>query len=214
MNGISGNHCQTKTDMYGNQCPFNPCSRLPCKNNGICRVDGSSYTCTCTSGSFGTDCEDLKCDFEIKEDPNCFLQQDLSDDANWMHWSGKTPTSQTGPEAAYEGCYYYYFETSNPLRSGAKSRLISKNLDIDVNRCLTFTYHMYGEHMGTLNIYQMSDLKWTRSGNQNNSWKLDKIHLDEKLTDSKGYSKITFEAIRGTSYLSDIAIDNVKILTC
>ncbi|VDI13578.1 Hypothetical predicted protein [Mytilus galloprovincialis] len=143
-----------------------------------------------------------------------FASQDLSDDANWMHWSGKTSTSETGPEAAYEGCYYYYFETSNPLRSGSTSRLISKNLDIDVNRCLTFTYHMYGEHMGTLNIYQMSDLKWTRSGSQNNSWKLDKIHLDEKLTDSKGYSKITFEAIRGTSYLSDIAIDNVKILTC
>jgi EGF-like domain len=34
-----------------------PCSPNPCQNGGTCAASGSSYTCTCTGGYTGTNCE-------------------------------------------------------------------------------------------------------------------------------------------------------------
>jgi hypothetical protein len=34
-----------------------PCSPNPCQNDGTCAASGSSYTCTCTGGYTGTNCE-------------------------------------------------------------------------------------------------------------------------------------------------------------
>jgi len=34
-----------------------PCSPNPCQNGGTCAASGSSYTCTCTGGFTGTNCE-------------------------------------------------------------------------------------------------------------------------------------------------------------
>jgi Notch-like protein len=38
-------------------CTAGPCSPNPCQNAGTCAVNGSSYTCTCTDGFEGTNCE-------------------------------------------------------------------------------------------------------------------------------------------------------------
>jgi EGF-like domain len=34
-----------------------PCSPNPCENGGTCAASGSSFTCTCTGGFTGTNCE-------------------------------------------------------------------------------------------------------------------------------------------------------------
>lgn len=206
--------CSCKADTSGNQCQTTPCSSSPCKNNGICSFNGYSYECKCNSGSIGSNCEDLICDFEINDDPNCFLQQDKFDDTDWTHKSGKTSSKDTGPCSAYKGLYYYYLESSSPLATDAKAKLISRDLKIDSNQCLTFRYHMYGIDIGTLNVYQMSKLQWTLSGDQGVCWLLTKVNLDKNLVDSQGYTKVTIEAIRGPDYHSDISIDDVKIISC
>ncbi|XP_062575528.1 uncharacterized protein LOC134237456 [Saccostrea cucullata] len=43
--------------ISGSTNPTNPCSPNPCQNSGTCSVSGSSYTCTCSSGWSGTNCE-------------------------------------------------------------------------------------------------------------------------------------------------------------
>ena len=36
------------------------CNPTPCQNGGTCAVSGTSYTCSCTSGYGGTNCENGK----------------------------------------------------------------------------------------------------------------------------------------------------------
>ncbi len=38
-------------------CSAGPCSPNPCQNGGTCAENGSAYTCTCTEGYSGTNCE-------------------------------------------------------------------------------------------------------------------------------------------------------------
>ncbi|CAG2228836.1 unnamed protein product [Mytilus edulis] len=128
--------CSCKAETSGNQCQITPCSSSPCKNNGSCSFHGPAYNCTCKSGSTGLNCEvlkcelgGLKCDFEIEDDPNCFLQQDIFDDIDWTRNSGKTPSTKTGPCSAYQGSFYYYLEAS-PVAVNATARLRSKELNI------------------------------------------------------------------------------------
>ncbi|XP_020606859.1 MAM and fibronectin type III domain-containing protein 1-like [Orbicella faveolata] len=71
--------------------------------------------------------------------------------------------------------------------------------------CLSFYYHMYGSSMGTLNVFNGNDKIFTKSGNQGFYWK--KVSRVLYLSDV-----LTFEGIRGSSYQSDIAIDDVTVL--
>ncbi|VDI41099.1 Hypothetical predicted protein, partial [Mytilus galloprovincialis] len=38
-----------------------PCHVGPCQNDGTCSVSGSTYSCACTLGYYGTDCESKAC---------------------------------------------------------------------------------------------------------------------------------------------------------
>ncbi|XP_076083976.1 uncharacterized protein LOC143054804 [Mytilus galloprovincialis] len=140
--------CSCKSDTTGNQCQTTPCYSSPCQNNGMCSFNGTSYQCKCNNGYSGPNCEDLRCDFEIDDDPNCFLQQDKFDDNDWSHHSGTTSSVGTGPCSAYQGSFYYYLEATSK-KDGSKARLISKNIYIESNQCLTFQYHMYGKNIVT-----------------------------------------------------------------
>ena len=75
-----------------------------------------------------------------------------------------------------------YIETSSPRRSGDIARLVSPLLlnqgNSNRQSCiLNFWYHMYGEHIATLNVYSRSagvdnteTVLWSLSGNQFNAW--------------------------------------------
>ena len=83
-------------------------------------------------------------------------------------------------------------------------------------QCLQFWYHMYGSSIGTLNVYTaqffFQRLSWTKTGNQGNEWRKAQVSLPLYFF---GVS-ITFEAVRGSSFYGDIAIDDVTLLesTC
>ena len=38
-----------------------PCSSSPCLNAGICRNNGDSFSCTCTTGYTGLRCQTKRC---------------------------------------------------------------------------------------------------------------------------------------------------------
>ncbi|XP_033116772.1 MAM domain-containing glycosylphosphatidylinositol anchor protein 2-like, partial [Anneissia japonica] len=106
---------------------------------------------------------------------------------------------------------------SQDLTEGETARLISPCYPLSTTLDMTFYYHMYGEDMGTLNVYvgscdvtSFSDPVFTRSGNQGDEWIEGTINYDVSGID--GDIKIVFEAIRGASAASVIAIDDVSIV--
>ncbi|XP_033122957.1 MAM and LDL-receptor class A domain-containing protein 2-like isoform X3 [Anneissia japonica] len=141
--------------------------------------------------------------------------QEFGDDFDWTRIYGFTKSTGTGPTNGHSGYsldYYIYIETSDPISTGMSARLQSPLLPLAKSYSLEFYYHMYGSKMGTLNVYRKStngyDIIWSRSGNQWNSWHYAKVQFQ-----SYGYSGtyIVFEGIDGTSFTSDIAIDDISI---
>lgn len=82
-----------------------------------------------------------------------------------------------------------------------------------------FCYSMYGRSIGTLNVYQRftSDPKpdqtqkriWSLSGDQGNKWRCKFL----RIPSNRHYS-IVFEAVRGSGYQSDIALDDFRFVNC
>lgn len=151
-----------------------------------------------------------KCTFE-KDD--CGFQQEWQRRGIWHRIRGATPTSYTGPRGDHTSGvgYYMYIEATNMV-FGQKSRLISRPLRaIYGKQCLTFHYHMYGAGTGLLNVYLIEEdhrhkerLLWTRRGEQSISWLRAQIEYE-----SERQHQIVFEAIRGISIRSDVALDDI-----
>lgn len=104
-----------------------------------------------------------------------------------------------------------YLEASG-ISSGEKSNLTSETLYSDGDSCFTFWYHMYGNGMGKLNVYldseESSRIVWTKSGNRGDIWWFDSFNINT----SKPY-RIIFEGIRGSSRRSDIALDDILLIS-
>ena len=83
------------------------------------------------------------------------------------------------------------------------------DLNNTINPTLSFYYNMYGAAMGILNVYANNSLIWSLSGNQGQGWNLVQI----PLTSVGNVLVIDFEGTTGSSYTSDIAIDNISITT-
>jgi len=70
--------------------------------------------------------------------------------------SGPTPSAGTGPDAAHDGTYYAYAETSTPNHPGSKFGLVTPPLDAeDVGTqdfSASFYYHMHGMNVGNLKV--------------------------------------------------------------
>ncbi|XP_018411141.1 PREDICTED: MAM domain-containing protein 2 isoform X1 [Nanorana parkeri] len=151
-----------------------------------------------------------RCNFE-KDD--CGFQQEWQRRGIWHRRRWETPTSYTGPKGDHTSGvgYYMYIEATNMVY-GQKARLISRPLRaIHGKQCFIFFYHMYGAGTGILNIYLREEvgrykdtLLWTRRGEQSISWLRAQIEYD-----SNKQHWIVFEAIRGISIRSDIAVDDI-----
>ena len=63
-----------------------------------------------------------------------------------------------------------YIETSSPRVEGDNAKLeisVSGNGELS---CLKFYYHMYGNTMGTLNVFSGSAVVFNASGDHGNHW--------------------------------------------
>eukprot|EP00057_Strongylocentrotus_purpuratus_P007164 XP_011661638.1 PREDICTED: MAM and LDL-receptor class A domain-containing protein 1-like [Strongylocentrotus purpuratus] len=135
--------------------------------------------------------------------------------------------------------FYVYIESSSPRLPGEKARLVStlQNATTSGGRCLEFYYHMYGATMGALNVNVLDEsgsettifTKGLRD--YGNRWLLSSINIDSGGSNFKVGIKplsiswniafipillivlsmqIVFEGIIGSSFESDIAIDDIK----
>ena len=62
-----------------------------------------------------------------------------------------------------------YIEASSPRQPGDNAKLVIERLVRGIV-CLKFFYHMYGSHMGTLNVFSGNKTIFTKSGDQGNVW--------------------------------------------
>ncbi|CAH0548931.1 unnamed protein product [Brassicogethes aeneus] len=165
----------------------------------------------------------LSCNFESED--ICGWQHDLNHDFDWRRMNYNTPsgTIGTGPEydhtkGAGEGGYYMYIESSS-RRENDTARLISPFYQkTATDTCFEFYYHMYGATTGTLRVYLKkmneswnlleSKMIFDLKGNQGSHW-FRSLHF---LGPIEQDYQIIIEGIRGRSYISDIAIDDVKII--
>lgn len=148
------------------------------------------------------------CDFEAGL---CGYTQDKqSDGADWEWRRGSTPTSYTGPRGDHTtGLGYYLHMEASPMLPGQSVRLLSRPLRGSRGpQCLRFYYHMYGSGTGQLSVHLHKDgedmLLWQLSGEQSIAWLRATV---EYQSDSQ--HQIVFEATRGSSVRSDIAIDDI-----
>ena len=66
--------------------------------------------------------------------------------------------------------FYMYIETSIPRQQGDNAKLQVSVSGNGAAACLVFYYHMYGDTIGTLNVYSGYELVFNVSGNQGNYW--------------------------------------------
>ncbi|CAN9504788.1 unnamed protein product [Ophioblennius macclurei] len=150
------------------------------------------------------------CDFE---EGLCGYSQDKQGDTTDWEWRrGSTPTSYTGPRGDHTtGLGYYLYLEASPLLPGQNSRLRSRPIRGSRGpQCLRFFYHMYGSGTGQLRVHVDKDgedeVVWLRGGEHSVAWLRAQVeyHCDSQ-------HQIIFEAIRGSSVRSDIAIDDIVL---
>ncbi|XP_028274030.1 MAM domain-containing protein 2-like [Parambassis ranga] len=148
------------------------------------------------------------CDFEAGL---CGYTLDKQGDtADWEWRRGPTPTSYTGPRGDHTtGLGYYLHMEASPMLPGQNIRLLSRPIRGAWGpQCLSFYYHMYGSGTGKLSVYINKDgedvLLWQRRGEQSIAWLRAQVEYR-----SYNQHQIVFEAVRGSSVRSDIAIDDI-----
>ncbi|KAM7376464.1 hypothetical protein PAMP_006195 [Pampus punctatissimus] len=125
----------------------------------------------------------------------------------------------------YSG-FYMYIETSRPRLKGDKARLLSPTFNMgsksssssssvstNPTYCFAFYYHMYGKHIGALNVFlrqkgqTVTDTSvWSLTGNQGDRWWQAKVNIHPNTA-----FQMVMEGVRGAGIEGDIAIDDITI---
>ncbi|XP_071506658.1 MAM and LDL-receptor class A domain-containing protein 1-like [Diadema antillarum] len=151
----------------------------------------------------------------------CGFEQDDTDDFDFIRQAGSTLSYDTGPTVDHtlgtdDGFYVYIEGTVQDAAEVARliSPLFQGVQENDAESfCVVFYYHMYGDDIGELNVYLRNvtspDLGrpiWSLAGTRGDVWR-----GAEAVINTPHDFNIVFEAIRGPSYESDIALDDIVI---
>uniref|UniRef100_A0A3Q3FG89 MAM domain-containing protein n=1 Tax=Labrus bergylta TaxID=56723 RepID=A0A3Q3FG89_9LABR len=123
-----------------------------------------------------------RCDFEI----NMCSWTNLGgkvDQGDWLRGSGASPNPNTGPSVDHttNSTHHYLYVDSSVGEWGDMSFVVSDVFSPTTRgHCLSFWYHMYGNHVGTLRVYindnthtggnEEGTLIWIEAGNKGDKW--------------------------------------------
>ncbi|XP_034001963.1 MAM domain-containing glycosylphosphatidylinositol anchor protein 2 [Trematomus bernacchii] len=173
---------------------------------------------------------EFQCGFE--DEAVCLFSQDKTDVFDWTRHSAATRDSKytpnTGPSTDHAGTktgFYMYIETSRPRLEGDAARLLSPTFNMNSKTsssspvttnptyCFSFYYHMYGKHIGALNVFLRQKTQtvtdtsvWSLIGNQGDRWRRAKVNIHPTAP-----FQMVMEGVRGAGIEGDIAIDDVTI---
>uniref|UniRef100_A0A3Q2D2C7 Neuropilin n=1 Tax=Cyprinodon variegatus TaxID=28743 RepID=A0A3Q2D2C7_CYPVA len=157
------------------------------------------------------------CDFGWPNDPSFCSWTPEDTGSRWQIQSSGTPTLNTGPNMDHTGSGNFIYTLATGLQENEVSRLVSPPVNSqDADLCLSFWYHMYGPHIGTLHIKQRKQteggsadiLLWTISGHQGNRWREGRVLMPRT---SKPYQVVIEGLVQRKSW-GDIAVDDIKVL--
>lgn len=166
--------------------------------------------------SVTADCEATTCSIS-----NGWINETNSgqDDIDFRVHEGATASAGTGPGTDHTlGTItgnYIYLEATNCF--GKQANLVSPCFDLTTaaGPQLTFWYHMFGTTMGELHVDVYSSGGWVDdvipaiTGDQGDQW----LQATVNLTPWSGeIINIRFRGITGSSYTSDLAIDDINVI--
>ena len=136
----------------------------------------------------------------------------------WNLLSGQTGSVNTGPAGGSAngtptaGNNYMYLETST---GAGTSYLIGPGFTVTGQATFEFDYHMFGASMGTLAVEAWNGSTWTEvwsiSGQQQTSLGAAWTTISIPLTGYYGVINLRFRGLRGSSFTSDMAVDNLLL---
>jgi hypothetical protein len=158
----------------------------------------------------------LDCDFDSGILCASWKQEKTRDDIDWTLRKGSTTSSGTGPDKDHtqgtKNGGYIYLEASN-TKPNQTAQLYSADQSSTgaAFKCFSFYHHMYGAHVNTLNIYtsvhgKIGNPIWSRTGTLGNEWHKGSVNVHARDT-----YKIVIEALTGSSYQGDIALDDLSL---
>ncbi|KAL5006374.1 hypothetical protein ScPMuIL_015180 [Solemya velum] len=193
---VSQGKCQTKPRTAGTGSTLPPPSTTPATTLPATTAVPSAFDCTFETGY-------------------CRWTQSTDDDFDWTRFQGPSPSDDTGPSVDHtlgtaQG-YYLYIDASPPRRVNDTARLVSSAVLSANPQCLHFWYHMYGPHVNTLSVILRVNSTyglpvWTRVGTYDSAWHIANVNIQNNDT----YNMV-FEAVRGTDYKGDIALDDIHV---
>ncbi|XP_051555722.1 zonadhesin isoform X4 [Myxocyprinus asiaticus] len=151
----------------------------------------------------------INCDFESDI---CSWTQLVTDVFDWTRHTGSTPSSMTGPSSDHTtGSGFYIYIEGDSATHGDTARLLSSECADPQPQCLQFWYHIYGTSSTLgLTVYLLEGNKaqevWRRRENHGNMWHHALMDLRPKTT-----FQVIFEGRRGSTALSDVAVDDVSL---
>ncbi|XP_069014100.1 apical endosomal glycoprotein [Embiotoca jacksoni] len=154
------------------------------------------------------------CDFE---EGSCEWQQQTTDDFDWVRQWGDTPNPNTGPDSDHTTNtpvgHYYCLPSSAADQAGQTAAMSSPLYPAGKGSCVQLWYHMYGEGMGTLNVYQQSEegkeaLIFSQTGDQGRLWRFAQASLLPRVQPYR----IVVEGVKaGPTQEGDMAFDDVQL---
>ncbi|KAK2859692.1 hypothetical protein Q5P01_004312 [Channa striata] len=175
-------------------------------------LPGFNATYTAANTSNLSNAEKINCTFE---EGMCFWRQDqLEDDGDWIRTRGPTRPPMTGPSVDHTlgNSSGYYIIT--PQKSG----IWQKMFYLDSNRmspfkqpmCLSFWYHMFGENVHKLRLFQPSPrffVLFAKDGNYGDKWNYGQVTLNTTTRSSW----VVFQALKIGGTRNDIALDDIAL---
>ncbi|XP_061110695.1 neuropilin-1a-like isoform X2 [Conger conger] len=158
------------------------------------------------------------CDFGWATRPSlCGWTPERDVNALWLVQSSGTPAVNTRPSTDHSGGSGNYIYMPALQEGKEVGRLVSPLVSgPGSDLCVSFWYHMFGSHVGTLRVKQRKELQdgradallWTLSGHQGNRWREARVLMPNSNTPYQ----VVIEGVMESPSLGDIAVDDIRIL--
>uniref|UniRef100_A0A672ZPQ6 Neuropilin 1 n=1 Tax=Sphaeramia orbicularis TaxID=375764 RepID=A0A672ZPQ6_9TELE len=178
-----------------------------------CELDGKS--CSGVGSGQSVPYVWFACNFDFSS--FCGWTSEGGRGAEWLIQTSGTPTVHKGPALDHTGGpgNFIYMQLKDESEEDRVARLSSLKVTApDSDLCMSFWYHMFGEHAGKLHIKQRKEtpdseqILWMLSGHQGGRWREGRVLLPRAAASYQ----VVVEGVADRRSSGHIAVDTIQIL--